>query len=442
MVPNLAPQAALIVGLGKTGRAAQRFFEREGRPTLLYDDKQPGCLHSPDALNWSAIQCVVPSPGIPFQHPLIREAQARGIDVWSDMDLFAQAVRRNFPGALFIGITGTNGKSTTTALIGHLLKEHFSKVIVGGNIGTPVLDLSLCEAIYVLELSSFQLAWSHPLHLNRAVWTNLTEDHLDRHGSMAAYGMAKQKIFDGAQLSILGVDDEPSRTALKELQMSGQTAKSVSTTEAADVQVLSDGMLCMDGHSFFNIAEASSLPGRHNAQNIALATATAYSLGLSVSEIMQALKTFKGLPHRIELVRTSLGGLEFINDSKATNAVSTIQALESFRNASLYLIAGGRAKSDGLVPAIPFMKSVRKVFLIGEASNRFASELQNFPKAPPFEKCQNLEKALTRATEVARQDKTSRRVILFSPACASFDQFNNFEERGDAFRQLVLNLKF
>lgn len=430
----------LIVGLGKTGSAAQRFFERRGGQPLLYDDRRADCLQTPDAVDWSEVSCVVPSPGIPFDHPVVREAQRRGINVWSDIDLFVRAVRKSFPHAAFVGVTGTNGKSTTTALIGHLLKEHFPNVVVGGNIGTPVLDLPVFDATYVLELSSFQLAWSHQLNLDVAVWTNLTEDHLDRHGSMAAYIQAKERMFDGARESVMGIDDEPSREVFEKLQAQARPVKSVSLGEQASYQVKPNGDLFDEGRLLFNVKENSSLPGAHNAQNIALATAAVQSLGVGTAEIQTGLRTFKGLAHRIEFIRTQADGLAFVNDSKATNAASTIKALESFPDTTLYLIAGGRAKSDGLTPAIPFMGNVRKVFLIGEASDRFAEELQAVPKAPPFEPCGDLARALAQAVETARQDSAPCRMILFSPACASFDQFSNFEERGDVFRQLVLDL--
>lgn len=434
--------AALIVGLGRTGGAARRFFERLGRPYLLYDDRRMDCLHSPNAVDWTAVDCLVLSPGIPFDHPVVQVARAQGLKIWSDIDLFVQEVRDHVSLATFIGVTGTNGKSTTTALIGHLLKRHFPKVIVGGNIGNPVLDLPLCNATYVLELSSFQLAWSHSLSLDVAIWTNLTEDHLDRHGSMAAYALAKQKIFNDARWSAMGVDDVPSQKVFRELRGQGILVKSVSVEGPADYQVRSDGVLLEDQHPIFNIQKVSSLPGAHNAQNIALAAAAVHRRGMSFEEIAAGLATFKGLAHRIETVRATVDGVELVNDSKATNAASTIKALESFQDAALYLIAGGRAKSDGLTPAIPFMKNVKKIFLIGEASERFACELQAAPKAPPFEFCVDLETALTRAVKSAQQDRAARRVILFSPACASFDQFSSFEERGDAFRQLSMSLNF
>lgn len=468
-------ETALVVGLGKTGEAALRFLRRLGLEVLGYDDRRTDCLPALGEVPWEAIRFVVPSPGIPFDHPLIGEAKARKVPVWSDIDIFVRAVRQanRLSGVrtAFVGVAGTNGKSTTTALIAHLLAPHFRHVVAGGNIGAPVLDLPLegevvpallkelegevpplsapegasgPTSVYVLELSSFQLAWSHPLHLDRAVWTNLTEDHLDRHGSLEAYIQAKQRIFGGASFSVVGIDDAPSKAVFEALVRSGSQAESVSLRGTADITVTPEGDVTYEGQRVFNQYEVSKLPGAHNGQNIALAHGVARSLGLTDAQIIAGLRTFKGLPHRIEIVETVPNGLVFVNDSKATNAASTIKALESFPDGDIYLIAGGRAKSDGLTPAIPLMGNVRRVFLMGEAEARFAAELEAVPGAPAFELCHDLTTALERAVRVAQEaqaaEDSRRKIILFSPACASFDQFKNFEERGDVFKRLVKQL--
>lgn len=482
---NSRQKQIALVGMGRTGQAAQKFLDRLGFSVVSLDDRRKDLYPlQPEDLAPEDLLAVLPSPGIPFQHPLVVKAREAGIPIVSDMDVFRAAT----PDALCIGVTGTNGKSTTTALLHHLLTQSAPHVFLGGNIGVPVLSLPLpgfenpeqlrqrLEAwfervacgegnakpaaapqagtlggrpVYVLELSSFQLAWSHPLGLQEALWTNLTPDHLDRHGTLEGYIQAKEKIFDGAGLSILGVDDTPSRRVYAALKDCPQRVLGVQVqkpgTEPASVgEVLVD----LSGHmtgggDAVDLAAFSHLVGRHNWQNMALAILAARAFGLSEEVIAEGIRSFQGLPHRLETVAKvscQEGEIWFVNDSKATNAESTIKALESFPEDSIYLIAGGRAKSDGLAPAIPFMTQVKEVFLIGEATERFERELG---VTVPFQACQTLEHAVEAAWARAQKDASSgehRRLVLLSPACASFDQFQSYEERGDVFKTLVRQL--
>lgn len=462
----------LILGVGKTGQAAHRFFEKYNIKTLLFDDKIKGCINSLYEIDFSQINFILQSPGVPFDHSVAREAKNRNLPIFSDVDIFIQAAA----GSYFVGITGTNGKSTTTALIGHILKKYFKNVIIGGNIGTPVLDLPLISyksakkenliekfltpdillkdkqkitrkdfsfnrAIYVLELSSFQLALSHSLNLDRAVWINLTEDHLDKHGSLENYIESKRKIFNESKVSIIGIDDVPSQKIYQRLRQEKKIVFSISTKKTADFFVNDDGNLIENlgkgQKQCFNVNQHPCLLGVHNWQNMALAYVVARSFGISDSIIQKEIQSFQGLPHRLEIIG-EWQDIIFVNDSKATNAESTIKALCSFKEDSIFLIAGGRAKHDGLSPAIPFMKDVQKVFLVGEASQRFSQELKTIQHI--F--CDTIQVALEKAFCMAQsyQENSKRKIILLSPACASFDQFKSYEERGDIFRTLVKNL--
>lgn len=497
----------IILGIGKTGRAAQDFWGRLGVAVRLFDDFWEEYAWRPalETLDFDSVAAVMASPGIPFQHPVVLKAREKGVPIVSDLDLFRAAVGRAF----FMGVTGTNGKSTTTALVHHLLKQVYPHVQLGGNIGVPVLDLPDGDAamrqrvetwlaslrgeseehpkatnwprenlqkaieaaqksgvgqegvppVYVLELSSFQLAWSHNLGLDVALWTNLTPDHLDRHGSLEAYVEAKRKVFDGAGLAIIGVDDVPSRQTWKALKDRKRPVRGVSVlapgkgdAESSDAFVDVDGVFhdkCQisSAGGTLNFSDFKNLVGRHNWQNMALATMMARQIGVAEDALREGLRTFQGLPHRLEEVGRTGGAEEeilFINDSKATNAESTSKALESFPDDVIYLIAGGRAKSDGLTPAVPFTKRVACVFLIGESADRFSKELG---AEVPHMACGDLATALQEALKAAQQGETfgrrslkeyrGRRVVLLSPACASFDQFRSYEDRGEVFKGLV-----
>lgn len=484
-----------LLGMGRTGKAAQAFLRQCGFATLPVDDHQEAFRAPLEDVDIHSLAGVVVSPGVPFDHPWVQKARAVGIPVLSDMDLF----RRVLPEAFVVGVTGTNGKSTTTALIHHILSLAFPHVILGGNIGVPVLeavsgaaspeDFSVFRRrlnswlekktfevserdrllplpgdprpLYVLELSSYQLAWSHALGVDIALWSNLTPDHLDHHGTLEAYSQAKQKIFDGASWAVVAVDDVPSREVYRALlsgplQVIGVHVQQPGTLESPRCEAFVDeaGTLTERGplrggpkseglRPALSLESLSPLKGRHNWQNMTLAVEAARILHVPEDIICRGLQTFQGLPHRLEevgCVHVGTAEIRFLNDSKATNAESLIKALESFPRVPIYLLAGGRAKSDGVAPAVPFMTSVRKVFLFGEATNRFEKELETHV---PSLRCGDLETALRAAWALARQEmfqQNRRSLILLSPACASFDQFPNYEVRGDVFREAVQKL--
>lgn len=421
----------LILGMGQTGAAAERFFQKLGIETLCFDDRNPCYVQDAREIPWDEIAAVVQSPGVSTEHPVRLAAMQHQLPVLSDVDVFIQFV----PSAQYVGITGTNGKSTTTALIHHILKQGRADVFLGGNIGAPVLDLPVCPGgLYVLELSSYQLELSHALHLDAAVWTNLTEDHLARHKTMEQYIAAKERIFTNAKFAALGVDDEASARVFQRVKDSGIKTLSVSIQHEADCYLGPDQSVMWEGKCC-SLAHHPHLIGAHNFQNMLLAYVTARQFGLSDEVIQGAIFSFKGLPHRIETIAQKCGVL-FVNDSKATNADATIKALTSFPNAAIYLIAGGRAKHDGIRPALPSMHHVRQIFLIGEAAERFANEIGN---TIPYQQCGTLRCAVEAAYHAAKRDAQSP-IVLLSPACASFDQFTSFEDRGDCFRRIVHDL--
>jgi UDP-N-acetylmuramoylalanine--D-glutamate ligase len=401
--------------------------------------------------DWQNFACLVLSPGIPFRYPephrFVKMAQLVSVPVIGDMELFARAVAdlKEFERPRIVGITGTNGKSTTTALIGHILKQNGKDVRVGGNIGVGVLDLERLHggAIYVLELSSYQLDLAETLKCDVAIMLNLSPDHLTRHGGMDGYVSAKRRIFRNQgphDWAIIGVDD--TRSQIMCTQLSSEGLRKVMPVSAEyglgrGVSVL-EGQLCdaMLGRVSppVSIAKAKALPGKHNHQNAAAAYAACRALGLEPADILAAMETFPGLPHRLETIGT-LEGVRFINDSKATNAQAAEQALRAFPNS--WWIVGGRPKEEGIDELIPLFPSIKKAYLIGESTEAFARVVAG---KLDFEKCRTLDVAVEAAFRDAKASGQPNPVVLFSPACASFDQFRDFEQRGDAFRQQAAKL--
>ncbi|MDP1554138.1 MAG: UDP-N-acetylmuramoyl-L-alanine--D-glutamate ligase, partial [Hyphomonas sp.] len=341
-----------------------------------------------------------------------------------------------------VGITGTNGKSTTTTLIGHILKEAGRDVRVGGNIGTGVLDLAALHsnAIYVLELSSYQLDLVKSLHCNVAVMLNLSPDHLDRHGGMDGYQAAKMRIFQNQtpnDLAVIGFDDIYTQSMAIGLAASGPQR----VTQISATYTLGKGVSAVEGRLYDNLngkaefigklEDCPALQGRHNFQNAAAAYAACRELGLDSATIMAGLKSFPGLAHRMENVG-AIEGVRFVNDSKATNAEAAAQALRAFKN--IYWIAGGVPKTEGILPLAPLFGNVAKAYLIGQAEGAFSATLQG---KVPVQACGTLDRAVDQAFRDARASGDPSPVILLSPACASFDQFKDYEHRGDIFRSLV-----
>ncbi len=440
-----------ILGLSRTGLSACRALVAGGARVWAWDDnaerrKEASGLGVSivdlNLCNWDRVASLVLSPGIPLRHPrphrLVKRARKAGVDIIGDMDLLAE----NQPERRIVGITGTNGKSTTSALIAHILGHAGIGTQLGGNIGLPVLDLlpKPVKDIYVLELSSFQLDLTERLKCAVAVILNLSPDHLDRHGGMAGYLRAKRRILrnqEAEDWAVVGIDDAYGRKIKKDLDKA-HDRRVVPISAVSDAKggvSIKDGRLiddldgrmedvgCVDG--FLH------LKGTHNAQNIAASYAAARVMGATPETILDGMKSFPGLAHRLELV-DSIDGIAFVNDSKATNPDAAAKALSAFDN--LYWIAGGQPKQDDLDAVLPYLDHVRRAYLIGDAGPRFGELLDGKVDKVVSE---TLDQAFYAATDDARRDGVEGATVLLAPACASFDQFPNFEARGDAFKALV-----
>jgi UDP-N-acetylmuramoylalanine--D-glutamate ligase len=449
-VTSFRQQRVAVMGLARSGLAAAEALRRGGADVLAWDDSADKRaeasargvpvvdLASADLANVAAL---VLSPGIPSTfpkpHPVAARARAAGIEIICDIELLARSQRD----ARFAGITGTNGKSTTTALLGHILGEAGMTVEVGGNIGLPVLSLAPLgsEGIYVLEMSSYQLELIKSLRFEIAVLLNITPDHLDRHGGMDGYIAAKERIFAGhieRQAAVIGIDDDICKRIADRLATHGRRVVPISAEHIAAGGVYVAGTNLIDdiAHqqaAVLNLASLARLPGRHNWQNAAAAFAAARCLGVTAQAAARGIATFPGLAHRQELIAT-IDGVRYVNDSKATNADAAEKALVCYED--ILWIAGGVAKEGGIAGLEPCFPRVRHAFLIGEAASAFAETLAG--KAA-FTHCGDLATAVRQARAMAKPGNT----VLLSPACASFDQFRDFEARGDAFRRLVEELQ-
>jgi UDP-N-acetylmuramoylalanine--D-glutamate ligase len=434
-----------VLGLGKTGISAARALIQGGARVWAWDDNEKSRAAHADlpiadlqGCDWSRVAALLLSPGIPHSfpkpHPAVTAAKQAGVPIYGDIELLLRAQ----PAARFVGITGTNGKSTTTALLGHILKAAGLKAEIGGNLGTPVLTLAPLErdGIYVMELSSYQLELTPSLNCDVAVLLNITPDHIDRHGSMAGYVAAKRMIFRSVgktQTAVIATDDELCRHIAAELAARGHhRIVPISAAHRTPHGVWCEGTLLhdSDGRVVLDLARVPSLPGQHNAQNAAAAFAAARALGLDAAIIAEAILTFPGLAHRQERV-ASLDGISFVNDSKATNAEAAAKALVCYDH--IYWIAGGVAKEGGIGSLASYFPRIRHAFLIGEAAEPFAKTLGTVPHSLVGD----LKAAVEAAYAMARRDAHARAVVLLSPACASFDQYPGFEARGAHFRELV-----
>jgi UDP-N-acetylmuramoylalanine--D-glutamate ligase len=459
-LPFVKDQTYAVLGLGKSGLTAARALTAGGAKVLAWDDGEKaraaaeaaGVTLTPlnDEASLAGVTALVMSPGIahsfPKAHPVAAAAKAKSIPLISDVELLLRAQS----GSRFAGITGTNGKSTTTALLAHILKETGVRMDVGGNLGPAALGLEeLGDAgTYVLELSSYQIELIHTAAFNLAILLNITPDHLDRHGGMDGYIAAKRRLFDMLKktgIAVVGVDDEPSKTIAKEIAKLGVRVVPVtvgqpltSGNQGAGVWV-QDGQLhdgrARDGKTFVaDLTKAKALPGKHNWQNAAAAYAAARALWIDPKLAATAILSYPGLAHRQEKI-ADIAGVAFVNDSKATNADATSKALACYD--AIYWIAGGLAKDGGIETLGPWHKSIRHAFLIGKAAEDFARTLDG---KVPYTICAELPAALDAAAKLAWAEKITGATVLLSPACASFDQFANFEARGDAFRALVRDL--
>jgi UDP-N-acetylmuramoylalanine--D-glutamate ligase len=448
-----------VFGLARTGLAAARALVAGGAQVALWDENpkaraaaeaQGLTLVDLAAADWSRFAALMLSPGVPLTHPAphwtVEKARAAGVEILGDMELFARAVNAapEHMRPKVVAVTGTNGKSTTTALIGHVCAQAGRDVRIGGNIGIGVLDLEDMHggAVYVLEMSSYQLDLTSSLHADVTVILNLSPDHLERHGSMEGYVAAKRRILANqgkGDTAVIGVDDPWGQQICTEITAANRrTIVPISASKAMGrgIYVLNGLLYDATGERAQEVADlnrARSLPGRHNWQNAAAAYAAAKGLGIPADEAAEHLLTFPGLAHRMETVAT-LGRVRFVNDSKATNSDAARQALSSYPKS--FWIAGGRAKTDGVEPLADLFPRVAKAYLIGEAGPAFVKTLKG--KAPA-EECGTLEAAVARAYADASATGQDA-VVLLSPACASFDQYADFEERGEAFRSAVQRL--
>jgi UDP-N-acetylmuramoylalanine--D-glutamate ligase len=456
MIPitTFAGRKVAVFGLGGSGLIAASALFAGGADVVGWDDSAERIANAASAgvpvadlreLDWSKIAALVLAPGVPLTHPSphwsVGLARAMAVQVIGDIELFCRERRAHAPHAPFVAITGTNGKSTTTALLGHILATAGMRVAVGGNLGIPalLLDALGSDGIYVLEMSSYQLELTKSLVFDVAILLNITPDHLDRHGGMDGYVAAKERIFAGQgarKAAIIGVDDAACRAIAEKLAAAGTKVIPISAERTAPGGVFAaDGQLIDDidraRRPVLDLAAAPRLPGRHNWQNAAAAFAAARMLGVDARDVARGITSFPGLAHRQELVAT-IDGVRYVNDSKATNADAAAKALACYDN--IYWIAGGVAKEGGIASLRPYFARIRHAFLIGEAAPAFAVTLTGQVAST---RSGDLATALHQAHNMARHDAT----ILLSPACASFDQFTDFEARGDAFRRLVEDLK-
>ncbi|ALJ34640.1 UDP-N-acetylmuramoyl-L-alanine--D-glutamate ligase [Azospirillum brasilense] len=445
-----------VMGLGKSGLATAEALTQSGAEVWVWDDNESSRA---DALSkgykvvdlttadLTELTTIVWSPGIPHTHPkphpVALRARAANIELVCDIELLARSERDS----AYIGITGTNGKSTTTTLIGHVMEAAGRRIAVGGNLGTPALTFPSVGAggSYVLEMSSYQLELTYSITFDVAVLLNITPDHLARHGGMDGYVAAKKLIFHRQtrpRTAVIGVDDPTCRAIWEELKAkSDQVIWPVSALgPVAGGVYAADGWLVDDTFGVAErVAELAAFPallGTHNWQNAAAAYAACKAAGVPTPAIVAAMTTFPGLAHRQQLVRT-IDGVRFVNDSKATNADATEKALATFD--PIYWILGGQAKETGLDGLEAYASRVRHAFLIGEASDRFAVWLE--ANKVPHTRCGTLDVAVNAAAELALAEALPGACVLLSPACASWDQFANFEKRGEAFADAVNRLE-
>ena len=508
-VTTFAGRTVALFGLGGSGFATAEALRAGEADAAVWDDSPAARERAAAAghrvvdlaaADWSSFVALVLSPGVPLTHPephwTVKRAQAAGIEVIGDIELFCRERARHAPHAPFLAITGTNGKSTTTALLTHLLRCAGQTVEMGGNIGMPILSLAppAEDRCHVIELSTFQIDLTPSLRPSVGILLNLTPDHLDRHGTMEAYAAIKERLVARADRAVIAVDDPWCTAIADRLEAQGRTVTRISTTDRS----LADGLVVEETkilkhvggrtpEPIADLAGIASLRGRHNGQNAAAAIA---ALGSNLTaegslppsaprgrwpgasrdgwgaapetgwlhspapdhtrqpsgatlpflgredapDLASALRSFRGLAHRMEQVGQR-GRVLFVNDSKATNADAAEQSLKAFRD--IHWIAGGVSKEGGIGPLRPWFGHVARTYLIGKATDEFAASLDG---TVPYTKCGTLDAALQAAASDAAQSGAVEPVVLLAPACASYDQFRNFEERGEHFRALVAAL--
>jgi UDP-N-acetylmuramoylalanine--D-glutamate ligase len=440
-----------LFGLGGSGLATARALIAGGAVVHCWDDAQPGrdkalaaglTVTDLTLVDWRQFSSLILAPGVPLTHPqphwTVVQATAAGVEIIGDIEVFCRERARLCSDAPFIAITGTNGKSTTTALVAHMLKVAGLDVQMGGNIGFNILDLAPPAAtrVHVIELSTFQIDLTPSLQPGIGVMINLTPDHLDRHGTIEQYAAIKERVVSSATTAICGVDDDWSKAMADRRAATGQplTRFAASKRLPSGIVARASAISRMEGGEEFDIATLAgnaALRGTHNAQNAAAAVAVALSLGIDLPTIRKGLATYASLPHRMQQIGT-VGKTVFINDSKATNADSTRGALAG--GEGIFWILGGKAKDGGIEDLRPLFPAVAKAYLIGHATELFAATLDG---TVAFERCGTMETAVAMAAADAARSAFAHPVVLLSPACASYDQYRNFELRGAHFCRLA-----
>lgn len=443
-----------LFGLGGSGMATAASLLNGGAEVIAWDDNPASVADAADVgittadlheIDWSDIAFLVLAPGVPLTHPKphwsVELARSAGVEIIGDIEIFARERARRDNASAFIGITGTNGKSTTSALIAHVLNHAGRDAQLGGNIGKAVLTLDPMtpERHYVVECSSYQIDLAPTINPTAGILLNISPDHLDRHGSIEHYAEVKERLVAGSELAIVGVDDNYSAAIADRLMQAGRAVVRISHSQELTDGFFAEGAQLKHAHegrieTVGSLDGIGSLRGRHNAQNALAAVAACHHVGLEFPEIQSGLENFPGLVHRMEQVGRRSGVL-FVNDSKATNAEAAATALASFDH--IYWIAGGLAKDGGIEPLTGYFPRIAKAYLIGEAAPAFSATLGDRVK---YEISETLDNAVAHAAVEAGDDPAGNSVVLFSPACASFDQYKNFEIRGNAFRDAVLDL--
>jgi UDP-N-acetylmuramoylalanine--D-glutamate ligase len=456
MIPitSFAGKTVAVFGLGGSGLASCHALKAGGAEVIAGDDGLDRLAEAAKAgfttadlrtVSWANFAALVLTPGVPLTHPSphwsVLKAREAAVEVIGDIELFCRERRRHAPDAPFVAITGTNGKSTTTALIAHVMRVAGYDTQMGGNIGTAILSLEppRMGRVHVVEMSSYQIDLTPSLDPTVGILLNVSEDHIDRHGTLEGYAAVKERLVAGVQprgTSIVGVDDGFSRATADRLDQAGKRGVRVSVKNplADGIYVEHETILRASGGARSEIARLGgigSLRGLHNAQNAACAAACALALGVSKEVLQQGLRSFPGLAHRMEQVGRRDHVL-FVNDSKGTNADAAAHALSSFSD--IFWIAGGKPKQGGITGLAEFFSRIRKAYLIGEAAPEFAATLGD---RVPHEISGTLDVAVEHAARDAEASQLTEPVVLLSPACASFDQYRNFEIRGARFRELV-----
>jgi len=456
-VTSFAGKTVAVFGLGGSGLASCHALREGGAEVVAGDDNPDNLAKAAQAgfitadlrgVSWRNFAALILTPGAPLTHPAphwsVLKAREAGIEVIGDIELFCRERRRHAPDAPFVAITGTNGKSTTTALIAHLMKFAGYDTQMGGNIGTAILSLQppRMGRVHVIEMSSYQIDLAPSLDPSVGILINISEDHIDRHGTLEHYAAVKERLVAGVQSqgsAIVGVDDIWCRNIADRLDRAGKRVVRISVRNPIPdgMYIEHDTIVQASGAARSEIARIGgigSLRGLHNAQNAACASACALALGVSQDVLQNGLRSFPGLAHRMEQVGRR-GSVLFVNDSKGTNADAAAHALSSF--AEIFWIAGGKPKAGGITGLSEYFPRIRKAYLIGEAAQEFAGTLG---KSVPHEISETLDVAVANAARDAEASGLHDPVVLLSPACASFDQYRNFEIRGAKFRELVTAL--